>query len=543
MDGSPCLCTLRDSTECELSGLLLAEGWLQAGPAACALCTGGCSSRLAIPASPAALTSLFTAPTHAESSDGVSTVSSDECAGHGGDSAVLTHTLRVEPAAIHKGCCTPPAPPPEEGTGGSGGAVSAPAGASAAARWLLCVPMAASVLSHAAAFAGESVDGVRPRDHSCCFSVAVDPGVGGDGFVGSMLAVSAECTATAGATVAGAGDVAPSMPVSRMILKFAPDIPTDAPALLVETGLHQRECAFYRTVPAMLRPAWRWVIPECPWTSLIVDKASGADEASAAVGPARGLSHGVIALEDVRARPGGARTVALYDGMSVTEAIAGVRALAKIHASTWGELSTRVSDAHALDAPDEAAFASGLQEMYTASVAAALPAAEGDGAGEAALEVARGLARDGGVAAARARAAEMCPWTAMINGDCWCGNVLLTGDGACIVDWQFACRGNPVFDIACMLGTSMTASERRASTDDILKAYHDEVSEAVGDAGSDFLGQLRAVYRASLPGALILAVCSHETWSEAAPSDAARDALVARWRALAVDCAEALSEL
>ena len=68
--------------------------------------------------------------------------------------------------------------------------------------------------------------------------------------------------------------------------------------------------------------------------------------------------------------------------------------------------------------------------------------------------------------------AEEQPLT-IIHGDLRSANVLFgDGDECQIIDWGGLQRGKALFDIAYLLGTGMSASDRARHEEEILEAYH-----------------------------------------------------------------------
>ena len=70
------------------------------------------------------------------------------------------------------------------------------------------------------------------------------------------------------------------------------------------------------------------------------------------------------------------------------------------------------------------------------------------------------------------------PWT-LLHMDYRCDNFLYddaTPDSPLVtLDWQSLGRGPGVYDLAYLLGGSITIDDRRAHQDDLLRAYHDEL--------------------------------------------------------------------
>ncbi|GMT12492.1 hypothetical protein PFISCL1PPCAC_3789, partial [Pristionchus fissidentatus] len=70
----------------------------------------------------------------------------------------------------------------------------------------------------------------------------------------------------------------------------------------------------------------------------------------------------------------------------------------------------------------------------------------------------------------------------LIHCDLWPGNLLFHKEGTelgllSIIDWQCFKIGNPLLDVASVIGESMNAVDRRAHKDVVLQAYVDEMSK------------------------------------------------------------------
>ncbi|MGV0791488.1 phosphotransferase [Mycolicibacterium sp. XJ1819] len=66
----------------------------------------------------------------------------------------------------------------------------------------------------------------------------------------------------------------------------------------------------------------------------------------------------------------------------------------------------------------------------------------------------------------------------LLHGDLHPGNIYFDGDRVGLCDWQVLGRGSPAFDLAYLLGSAMTAQERRDNERDLLRHYLDALASA-----------------------------------------------------------------
>ncbi len=111
-----------------------------------------------------------------------------------------------------------------------------------------------------------------------------------------------------------------------------------------------------------------------------------------------------------------------------------------------------------------------------------------------------------------ARQAEQCilnvpEGKALIHGEPRVDNVLFedlpTGPRAWLIDWQFATRGSPMFDLAYFLSGSLAPHDRRAIEDDMIARHLVAIAACDPDYSLD---QARREFRACLPIALQFSV-------------------------------------
>ncbi|HPU15192.1 MAG TPA: phosphotransferase, partial [Polymorphobacter sp.] len=91
----------------------------------------------------------------------------------------------------------------------------------------------------------------------------------------------------------------------------------------------------------------------------------------------------------------------------------------------------------------------------------------------------------------------------LIHGEPRVDNVLFEdladGHRAWLIDWQFADRGSPMFDLAYFLAGSVSPEDRRAIEDELIAAHQAVISTV--DPGYS-LDRARAEFKACLPIAL-----------------------------------------
>mmetsp|Transcript_26332 Transcript_26332/g.91590 ORF Transcript_26332/g.91590 Transcript_26332/m.91590 type:complete len:461 (-) Transcript_26332:94-1476(-) len=452
--------------------------------------------------------------------------------------------------------------------------------------------MAREVDRHASRVLAAAIHGGRDDAGSrtpkpCCLSCDVDASAGEGGFVGSSLGVALRCIEPSHRPEADDDDAATRARIASVFVKFAPafgeataceptaaadgsaDDAVDVISWLRLVGVHRRECAFYNVVaPRVAAAAAASTDSEA---APVVCTQRVVPTTLVAMATSDGL--GAIVMEDLCSRPGGAATTPLHVGLGVEAVESALRALASVHALTWGE---RIEGDDALAQPPEPSFSCGLGALLAAALPGVLDqvvervagsvgvsrvaGSESSVSWREAVRRVRRLATPDGLLAWRAAhdeeaaaqagvPAELLP---VLHGDLWCGNVLHSGAAprashACLVDWQFAGRGPPLDDVAVLIGTSMRASDRRRHLPRLAACYSDALASALGLRHPP----LRAPFsssecaegvRRAMPAAVVLAVVSAATWEEAAAADepGAAAELTSRWAELIQDAAGAL---
>jgi len=264
-------------------------------------------------------------------------------------------------------------------------------------------------------------------------AVTVDQIGVGVGIMGELFRVGADY---------GAGGPPPGAPSSVVVKLPSPFEANRAQG--VGLGMYEAEVRFYREL--------------APHTAARTARCYHAD-----IVP--GTARFVVVLEDLS----GLEMADYVAGMTVEECRAAARALAAVHGSWWGKV----------DAPAYAWIPSvvhpriemlagmwpALWEGFLANFATRLP--EGGRAGGEAIrdhywELMQAMSR--------------LPWT-LIHQDYRSDNLLFErdldrDDAVVILDWQGIGRGPAAYDLAYLLGGSLTVADRRASERAIMADYH-----------------------------------------------------------------------
>jgi hypothetical protein len=150
-------------------------------------------------------------------------------------------------------------------------------------------------------------------------------------------------------------------------------------------------------------------------------------------------------------------------GCDVETADVAMRALARVHAPVWNDLSVGLSELFATDAPNPLgtalleALIPGFFERYDARIS------------EEHKEVIRRYA-----AAADAHNADRPGPFGLTHSDFRLDNVMFGGARECIiVDWQSARWGKSVSDVAYFIGGALATEDRRAHERDLVRVYYD----------------------------------------------------------------------
>lgn len=253
--------------------------------------------------------------------------------------------------------------------------------------------------------------------------------------------------------------------VGSVICKITSGIP-QAVSVAGDYGVYHRECEVYR----FLGPVPPLATPRAYWAR------TGADS--------RTIN---LVLEDLseRARPGDQ-----IAGCSVAEAEAVARELAALHAATWGDprldAADWLFDRAALAGRSAEGFALAVTEWKRRFAGRAEPAL---------LDAIESL-----VPHIRGHIEAAAKGDALIHGEPRVDNVLFDdtpeGPRAWLIDWQFAARGSPMFDLAYFLSGSLSPEDRRACEAALIERHVAAMAEVAPEWG---LEQARAEYAMALP--------------------------------------------
>lgn len=233
-------------------------------------------------------------------------------------------------------------------------------------------------------------------------------------------------------------------------------------ALADERNLYESEVRFYRELAARTRTR----VPRCFYAR-----------------KAPGTADFVVVMEDLSELA----MADQLDGLTLAQAEQAVAALADLHASWWGKVSTPELDwIPSVIHPRMKMMADlwpQLWPMFVQRFGTALP--EG---GEAVGED----VRDNYWSLLRELAEE--PWT-LLHIDYRCENLMFQPDGSGLVvlDWQSIGRGPGPYDLAYLLGGSLAADMRAAHEEALVEHYHCELAR--GGVRDYPLDRLRAAYR------------------------------------------------
>ncbi len=215
-------------------------------------------------------------------------------------------------------------------------------------------------------------------------------------------------------------------------------------ALADERNLYESEVRFYRELAAQTRTR----VPECFYAR----KAADAPDF-------------VVVMEDLSKLA----MADQLDGLTLAQAKLAVAALADLHASWWGKVSTPELDwIPSIVHPRMKMMADlwpQLWPVFAQRFGADLPEG-GEALGE---EV-----RDRYWPLLQELAEE--PWT-LLHIDYRCENLMFQSDGSGLVvlDWQSIGRGPGTYDLAYLLGGSLAADVRAAHEEDLVELYHREL--------------------------------------------------------------------
>lgn len=186
-----------------------------------------------------------------------------------------------------------------------------------------------------------------------------------------------------------------------------------------------------------------------------------------------GTASFVIVMEDL----GGLSMVSQIDGMSDAQAVAAIDTLASVHGSWWG----RADDPAISWAPSTVheriqAFAQmwpALWQMFQPNFGDRLSA--------------EGLALGEWISTNYWRACEefsKAPWT-MLHLDYRVDNLMFDNGRVAVIDWQSLGRGPAAYDLAYLLGGSVTVDVRRQNEERWVRHYLDKLQAAGVDYSFD----------------------------------------------------------
>jgi hypothetical protein len=180
-----------------------------------------------------------------------------------------------------------------------------------------------------------------------------------------------------------------------------------------------------------------------------------------------GTADFVIVMEDLS----DLASVAQNDGMSFDQALAAVRVLASIHAVWWNKVQVESLEwIPSMVGPRIEYVDQLLKQIYPI-----FAAGFGQHLPEGGLELYQQFA--GNYLKINTEISDRSPWT-LVHQDYRVENLLFgeSGSGkAVVLDWQGIGRGPGTYDLAYLLGGSMTVATRRQHEDELVRAYHDEL--------------------------------------------------------------------
>ena len=182
-----------------------------------------------------------------------------------------------------------------------------------------------------------------------------------------------------------------------------------------------------------------------------------------------GTANFVILMEDL----GHLSMVVQMDGMNAAQTSAAIRSLAALHASWWGKVETTEMEWVPSVIHDRivnfGAMWPMLWEMYQPKFGHVLP--------EGAVEFGNWLSVNYWEAV---KEFATSPWT-LLHLDYRVDNLMFdtdlnSPDAVAVIDWQSVGRGPAGYDLAYLLGGSVTVEDRRKYEDQWLHEYHDEIT-------------------------------------------------------------------
>ena len=177
------------------------------------------------------------------------------------------------------------------------------------------------------------------------------------------------------------------------------------------------------------------------------------------------IPHGMVILEDMEAQ--GVTFLGALSPYSVDQADATLGELAKLHAQSWD--SSRLTDPWLQPVVEKFTGYKSTEELQSLL--------DGERGSPLPDDVCRAARLQSAVAAVFAITAE--DRRCLVHGDAHAGNLYLTAEGEPgICDWQIVSRCHWSFDVAYHTATALTPEDRRASEQDLLRAYLDRLRAA-----------------------------------------------------------------
>jgi hypothetical protein len=197
-----------------------------------------------------------------------------------------------------------------------------------------------------------------------------------------------------------------------------------------------------------------------------------------------------LVLDDVRDGRQGDQIA----GCAVDEARVAIQALARIQAPVLGDLAVGASDYLNQPSPLTQQLAEALLSGFLERYGERIEAEHAD--------VCRRF-----VGAVDAWAADRRPPLGLVHGDFRLDNILYTGDGCKVVDWQTVSWGPALVDAAYFIGGGLDPTVRRAHERELIQLYHEQLlaNGAQGISAEECWEEYR---RATFHGILMTVVAS-----------------------------------
>ena len=198
----------------------------------------------------------------------------------------------------------------------------------------------------------------------------------------------------------------------------------------------------------------------------------------------------VLVLEDLGGK--GFKIEALTRGLTLMQATAALRALAKVHAAsllyqTKENINMRQKFPYLLS--PEQALAS-FQSLVNRGLPLLVKFLENKIEHKAIRDQLQEYQSEEKVTSVIEKAFEQSPkLNTLVHCDFWVNNLLFGGSdfqtSCCIIDWQLVTYGRPAIDLSLLLTTSLNPNVRRASKKTLLMTYWTEFKSHLNEAGYD----------------------------------------------------------